>query len=314
MQTLTTLIEAARYFFDPQVCIDYVARLRWPNDITCPHCGCLDLSWLTTRRIWKCKGCKKQFSVKVGTIFENSPLGLDKWLCAIWLIANAKNGISSYEVARAMGVTQKTAWFLLHRVRLAMETGTFEKLSGTIEADETYIGGLEKNEHETKKQHAGRRTVGKAVGMGLLERHSDNQSSQVRTKHIPNTRRETIQPEVRANMEPGSNLYTDTHAAYEGLEDEYIHEAVNHLEAYVRGMVYTNGLENYWGLFKRCFHGTWTHLSDEHLHRYLSEQRFRFNDLNGEDGDRFVTTAGRIQGRQLTYKQLIVRPLTARDD
>src|ERR1700719_1362733 len=147
----TSLIEEIRYFSDLDVCTDFVANLRWPDGPVCPRCGSTEYSYLTTRRLWKCKGCKKQYSVKLGTIFEDSPLGLDKWLPAIWLLANSKNGISSYELHRALGVTQKTAWFMLSRIRLAMQTKSFTKLKGEVEADETFIGGKRANMHKSKK-------------------------------------------------------------------------------------------------------------------------------------------------------------------
>lgn len=168
-----TLLEAIRFFSDPETCVTFMSLLRWPNGVTCPRCAAQDVSFLSTRRIWKCRSCKKQFSVKVGSIMEDSPLGLDKWLAAIWMIANCKNGVSSYEIHRALGITQKSAWFLLHRIRLAMQTGTFQKLSGTVEADETYIGGLAKNMHkaEREKRIMGTGGSGKAIVMGILERH-----------------------------------------------------------------------------------------------------------------------------------------------
>src|SRR5438128_256351 len=143
----TNLLEAVRYFSDPDVANDYVARLRWPDGPVCPRCGSIEHSYVSTRRIWKCKACKRTFSVKLRTIFEDSPLGLDKWLPAVWLAANSKNGISSHELGRALGVTQKSAWFMLHRIRLAMQSGTFEMMSGTVEVDETYIGGKARNMH-----------------------------------------------------------------------------------------------------------------------------------------------------------------------
>ena len=153
MPTLTTtpqtITEAIRYFSDPDVCLEFVVKLRWADGIVCPHCGSKEPHYfLKTRHIWKCKSCSKQFSVKIGTIFEDSALGLDKWLIAIWLIANAKNGVSSYEVSRALGVTQKSAWHMMHRIRLAMQTGSFKKQSGEVEVDETYIGGKARNMHK----------------------------------------------------------------------------------------------------------------------------------------------------------------------
>ena len=251
--------------------------------------------------------------MRVGTIIEDSALPLDKWLTAIWMIANDKNGVSSYEVHRAIGVTQKTAWFMLQRIRLAMQTGTFEKLAGEIEADETYIGGKVRNMHVDKQRKRGRGTggIGKAIVMGLLERHSKNKASVVKVKHIPNARRDTVQQEVRANVEPGSKVYTDALPSYNGLNKDYIHEAINHAECYVRGNVHTNGLENYWSLLKRGIKGTYVSVEPFHLFRYLDEQAFRFNFREENDAWRFLKAVGSIFGKRLTYSQLIGEPRPA---
>lgn len=202
-----TLIQAIRYFANPDVCVEFLAGLRWPNGVTCPHCEGKRVSFLTSRRIWKCLICRKQFSVKVGTIFEDSPLGLDKWLPCLWMIANCKNGISSYEVARGLGVTQKTGWFMLHRIRLAMQSKTFNKIGGEIEIDETYIGGAARFMHKDKKQRIlnGKKggQVGKVAVMGLLERKSPEQHSKVRISVVKNARRATLTDKVKENVEPG---------------------------------------------------------------------------------------------------------------
>ncbi|GJG89105.1 hypothetical protein tb265_42860 [Gemmatimonadetes bacterium T265] len=205
-----TLLDAIRYFADPDVSLSFVADLRWPDGVTCPVCAGKEVSFLSTRRIWKCKACKKQFSVKVGTIFEDSPIGLDKWLPALWMLANCRNGMSSYELARALGVTQKTAWFMLHRIRLAMQTGTFQTLSGTVEVDETYIGGKARNVHADKRAERiiGTGGAGKTVVMGLLERHGEGSASTVRTLVVEDTRRKTLAPRVREHVVPGSELDT----------------------------------------------------------------------------------------------------------
>ena len=209
----TTLIEAIRYFSDPDVCRDFVASLRWPNGVACPTCGSAEPRFIKTRSLWECKEkhARKQFSVKVGTIFEGSPISLDKWLAAIWMIANAKNGVSSYEVARAIGVTQKSGWFMLQRIRLAMQSGSFDKMGGEVEVDETFIGGKARNMHKAKRAEkvTGTGGTGKAAVMGLLERHGPDGHSTVRTKVVPNVRRSTLAREVRAHVSEGSSVYTD---------------------------------------------------------------------------------------------------------
>lgn len=296
-----TLMEAIRHFSDPDVCLEFMADLRWPDGVTCPHCATNSPYFLKTRRIWKCKNkeCGKQFSVKVGTIFEDSALGLDKWLVAIWMLANAKNGISSHELHRAIGVTQKTAWFMLQRIRLAMQTKTFTKLSGEVEADESYIGGKARYMHAGKRKAKGRGTIGKAVVMGLLERHGE-----VRTEVIPNTKRQTLHAQVRAKVEPGAALYTDDLASYRGLNGQYLHQVINHAECYVMGRVHTNGLENFWSLFKRCVKGTYVSMEPFHLFRYLDEEEFRFNNRQTNDHERFILAAQQVAGKQLTYAEL----------
>jgi transposase-like protein len=300
--TPRTLLEAIRYFSDPDVCLNFVAKLRWSDGPVCPDCQGKEIGFLSTRRLWKCKACKKQFSVKVGTIFEDSPLGLDKWLTGIWLIAGAKNGISSYEVHRALGITQKSAWFMMHRIRLAMQAGSFEKLKGEVEADETFIGGLARNMHKSKldKRITGPGPVGKSAVMGLLERRG-----KVLVKHVKDIRRATVQPEIRKHVEPGSEVFTDYLQSYIGLSPDYIHQAINHMEAYAKGKVHTNGLENFWSLLKRMIKGTYVHVAPFHLFRYLDEESMRFNERLGTDADRFLNVLSRIVGRRLTFKGLI---------
>src|SRR5215212_8082793 len=302
-----TLLEAVRYFSDLDVATQHVAKTRWPDGPVCPKCGVLDKNhyYLKSRRLWKCRACKKQFSAKVGTIFEDSPIPLTKWLPAMWIIANAKNGVSSCEIHRSIGVTQKTAWFMMHRIRLAMQRGSIEKLSGEVEADETYIGGLARNMHKDKRAEKiqGRGASGKVAVMGLLERHGE-----VRTKVVPDTKSRTLQVEVRENVEPGSAVYTDALRSYKGLDPEYVHEVVDHAEKYVEGKVHTNGLENFWSLLKRCFHRTYVSVEPFHLFRYLDEQAFRFNEREGEDADRFKKALGSVAGRRLTYSELTGKP------
>ena len=247
----TSLLEAVTYFSDLDVATDYVAKLRWPSGPVCPKCGGMDHSFLKTRRIWKCKSCKRQFSVKAGTIFEDSPLPLTKWLPAIWLAANSKNGISSHELGRALGVTQKSAWFMLQRIRLAMQTGSFDKLSGVVEVDETYIGGKARNMHQSvriRRKRELRKYMGKTPVVGGMER-----DGKVRVRVVHNTRHNTLHEFVNTEVEPGSSVYTDDHRSYFGLGIHYDHRVVNHAERYVDGQVHTNRMENFWALLKRVF-------------------------------------------------------------
>lgn len=303
----TNLLEAVRYFSDLDVANDFLTGMRWPNGPTCPACGSTEYSYLKTRRVWKCKqkGCAKQYSVKLGTIFGDSPLGLDKWLPAVWLVANSKNGISSHELARALGVTQKSSWFMLHRIRLAMQTGTFDKLDGEVEVDEAYIGGKAANMHKAERA---RKIVGrggayrKTIVVGARQR-----GGKVRAEIVTNTSRKILQGHVRRNVKPGSALYTDAHSGYHGLAEDFDHAVVDHAERYVDGRVHTNGLENFWSLLKRGLHGTYVSVDPKHLSRYLDERVFTYNMRDLGDYGRFATVLRAVAGRRLTYAQFTDR-------
>ncbi|HXS12772.1 MAG TPA: IS1595 family transposase [Acidobacteriaceae bacterium] len=313
-----SLLEATRYFSDPDVCVEFMAAMRWPDGPVCPHCGGTKQSYLSTRRIWKCmnKECRKQFSVKSGTVFEDSPIALDKWLTAVWLVVNCKNGISSHEIARDLNVTQKSAWFMLHRIRLALESG-IEKLggphSGPVEVDESFVGGNPKNWHAAKrvKHHKEVRServreyqnrfTHKTAIVGMLDR----ESRQIRAKVVPNVKRETLQNHILATIKPNTHVYTDQAVAYNSLADDFVHKTVNHAMEYVRGNVHTNGLENFWSLLKRNLRGTYVAVEPFHLDRYLAEQVFRFNNRRMmNDADRFRLAVSQISGKRLTYAEL----------
>ena len=298
-----TLQEAISYFSDPDQCFEYAVNLRWPDGkITCPRCGSDQHSFISTRRLWFCKNCKRQFTMKVQTIFEDSPLGMDKWMAALWLLVNCKNGISSCEVARDLGVTQKTAWFMLHRLRLAMQTGSFGKLGGEVEVDETFIGGKARYMHLYKKNLKDIKpgAKGKTAVMGILKR-----GGEVRTAVLYNRRKKIIQKEVKKHVEVGTALFSDSLPSYEGLNAEYAHEVIDHAIGYVNGKIHTNGLENFWSLLKRSLKGTYVSVEPFHLFRYLDEQTYRFNNRKElSDSERFESVMGRVLNRRLTFKQL----------
>ena len=302
-----------------------MAALRWPDNIVqCPHCGSEKVAYLPKARVYWCSGKHKRqkFSLKVGTVFEDSPIPLEKWLPAVWLLVNDKNGISSYELHRALGVTQKSAWFMLHRIRAALKTGGFvTKLGGgdggEVEVDETFVGGKVINMHKSRREAIQRaygelrrnerdnRYPGKTAVQGMLDR----ESRQVRATVVKNVRRKTLQAQILNNIEHGSRIYTDKAVAYENLQLKYIHEVVDHARKYVQGQVHTNGLENFWSLLKRSLKGTYVAVEPYHLEKYVDEQVFRYNNRSTKDNplndsDRFVAALTQIVGKRLTYKQV----------
>jgi transposase-like protein len=309
MESIKTLQEAVIHFADYDNCYEMMVELRWPDGkVKCPHCGSEKVTYLAKNRVWKCYTGHAQptFSLKTGTVFEESRLGLDKWLPALWLVVNCKNGISSCELARDLGVTQKTAWFMAHRLRFALTDGGFGLLSGEVEADETFIGGKARNMHisERKRRITGTGTKDKTAVMGILER-----GGRVRATVVPNRKKSALQTEVRKHVEAGAALYTDALLSYEGLEGDYAHMVVDHAVQYVDGRVHTNGLENFWSLLKRGINGTYISVEPFHLFRYLDEQAYRYNnratpDNPMNDFDRFKLALSQITGKRLTLKHL----------
>jgi transposase-like protein len=314
-----TLQQAIQYFSDEQVCIDAVAMMRWHDGPRCPDCLGDDAKnpyYIKTQKRWKCRSCRRQFSVKVGTIFEDSPISLKKWLPAMWMLVSCKNGISSWELHRALGVSQKTAWFMLHRLRVALKPKDLGyKLGGTecggVEVDETFVGGKLKNMHRDRRArfaseqgHTGGAT-GKAIIVGMLDRDE----RKIRAQVVPNTKREVLQTAIMKNVKYGSKVYTDNAVPYDNLNWKYVHEVVNHAEEYVRGQVHTNGLENFWSLLKRNLKGTYVAVEPFHLERYVDEQVFRYNnratkDNPLKDSDRFLLALSQVACKRLTFAEL----------
>jgi|SRR5215831_618149 len=320
-----TLQEAIVYFSNSDNCRDYLVARRWPEGVTCPRCGSNKVLHQPKYNRWQCSSHhaqiedkRRQFTLKTGTIFEDSALGLDKWLCAMWMLANCKNGVSSWEIHRAIGISQKSAWFMLQRLRLALqdeETGG--KLSGHVEIDETFIGGKARNMHkealarrvaEFSTPRTGRnQTTGKVAVMGLLQRHGH-----VRTMVVAGTKRHHLHSRVIDNVEAGSHVYTDALRSYNQLGDQYTHNVINHAERYVDGNVHTNGLENFWSCLKRTIGGTYVSVEPFHLFRYLDEQSFRFNNRETNDANRFDRAVSKIVGKRLTYAEVTGKDPDAR--
>jgi transposase-like protein len=310
-----SLQEAIVYFSNPDNCIDYIAVRRWPNGVVCPGCGATKVSFNAKRRTWKCGSHhpKREFSVKVGTIYEDSPIPLDKWLTATWMLTNCKNGVSSYEIARDVKVTQKSAWFMLQRIRLAMQDDFFgSKLGGEVEVDETFIGGkarfMHKDVRARKISGRGKHMTDKVAVMGMLER-----GGRVRTQVIADRSSQTLQGLVKENVTTGAEVFTDELHGYWGLNEQYKHQIIDHALKYVDGRVHTNGLENFWSLLKRGLKGTYVAVEPFHLFRYLDEQMFRFNnratkDNPLNDADRFDMVVRQIVGKRITFAQLTGKP------
>ena len=300
-----TLQQAMVYFADPDRALNFFVGMRWPNGVCCPRCNSARVSFTAKRRVWTCEECPKrrQFSFKVGTIMEDSPIGLDKWLVGMWLITSVKNGISSYELHRTLGITQKSAWFLSHRIRLSLQNGTIEKMSGQVESDETFIGGRNKFKHPAKKKDISGWKL-KTPVQGLLERTAGGKASRVKLKVLKTTRNHEVQGNVREYVLKGSELHTDALRSYIGMNQDYVHQVIDHAICYAKGHVHTNGLENFWCLLKRTIKGTYVNVEPFHLFRYLDEQAFRFNERKSTDSERFLKAIPSLIGRHLTYKGL----------
>jgi transposase-like protein len=313
-----TLQEAVVYFADPDRAFEFAKKLRWPDgNVVCPRCNAAKNSFVKTRRLWFCYACKRQFTIKVKTIMEDSPIGLDKWMTAFWLLANAKNGISSHELGRALGVTQTTAWFMLQRIREVMKKHSFDssKIGGegsTLEVDETFVGGKVKNMHRSRRIKFAIQEgfVGASTGKTIVQGILDRNLRKVRAQVVPNVTRETLQNAILKNVKFGSTVYTDNAVAYDnGMQRRFVHDVVNKTETYVRGQVHVNGMENFWSLLKRSLRGTYVAVEPFHLARYVDEQVFRYNhrkdgDRKLNDADRFAAVMSQVLGRRLTYDDL----------
>jgi transposase-like protein len=317
MDVPETLQQAIAFFADPQRAFDAAVDFRWPGgNVTCPRCNQAKHSFIKTRKIWFCYVCKKQFTVKVGTVMEDSPIGLDKWMMAMWMVANCKNGISSYELAKNLGIRQNSAWFMLHRIREAMRTEPKGKFGfgGPVESDETYIGP------NPQKMHAGRRKEFRdRIGKGAPRRgyiyktavHGllDRELRQVRARVVNKVKREKLQDLILENVTPFAKLYTDNSILYDHLNNKYVHKVVDHTKEYVRGNVHTNGIGNFWSLLKRTLRGTYVAVEPFHLDHYIDEQIFRFNnratkDNKLTDSDRFALLMTQVAGKRLTYAKV----------
>ena len=291
-----------KQFPNERSALEFIEELRWPKGAICPHCDSKRTSRQKVYQYHQCKDCRKKFTVRTETIFERSHIPLDKWLYAMYLLQTARKGISSLQLSKELGITQKATWFMLHRLREACAVEA-NPLSGEVEVDETYLGGKETNRHESKKLKAGRGVAGKQPVLGMRER-----GGRVVAKPIPNTKAHTIGKEVFHGVEKGSTLYTDEHAAYKQFGDRYNHETVNHsVKEFVNGMASTNGIESVWAVLKRGYNGVYHQWSFKYLARYVDEFTFRLNEGNVKNHtlDRLKSLVRGTFGKRLTYQRLI---------
>lgn len=301
-KSFTNLIEVMMHFSDENTCKEYLEQMRWGGNIICPHCE-NDEKIYSMKKNYKCAKCRKQFSVTKGSIFENSAIPLQKWFAGIWLITSHKKGISSLQLHRDLGITQKSAWFMLQRIRFAIRTKSFSKpLANTVEADETYVGGKNKNRHADKKIPfaQGRSTKDKTPVFGLVERNG-----RVVAMKVSNTTQKTIHPIIKNLVSKDANLMTDEWKAYRGLASYYNHAFVKHGEGqYVVGDAHTNTIEGFWSLLKRGIIGIYHHVSEKHLDAYVDEFEYRYNTKHLECADRFSNMLA-LSNCRITYKNLI---------
>lgn len=297
------LVQLQKHFSNKQRCVEHLEGLRWGAERCCVHCGSVKTYVCKGFGKYKCADCKLRFSVTTGTFFENTKVPLTKWFVAMYLCLSHKKGVSSCQLARDLGVTQKTAWFILHRVRqLVVSKAPQMLLEGMVEVDESYLGGLEKNKHKNKRLKTKGATInkGKKVLVGAVERNG-----RAVVKFIERPTKEHLLPFIKKNIKPLTTVYTDEFYAYGQLSDSFNHASINHsAKQYVRGNVHTNTIENFWSVFKRCIHGTYHQVSDKHIQQYANEITFRFSTREQSEQRRFDNALGNCDGR-LTYADLI---------